>query len=141
MMVRRCVRFELLPAFKECSSDGLGFEGYGCAGGKAEAVRPGRVELARASFVLQGRGVQAVFAMGSIISTGRKAEAEPGCRRWRAGKRSAASDERASVGSGNERGHDNTDKREGIMDSQRQKRLDRQRAMVRYIDIGDENSR
>src|SRR5258705_10785565 len=39
--------FELLPAMKELGIGGLGFEGYGCAGGDQKQVRFVGVQVAR----------------------------------------------------------------------------------------------
>src|SRR5262249_13824652 len=39
--------FELLPSFKELGLGGLGFEGYGCAGGSQKLVCFVAIELAR----------------------------------------------------------------------------------------------
>src|SRR5258706_13850252 len=39
--------FELLPSFKELGLGGLGFEGYGCAGGSQKLFGFGAMEIAR----------------------------------------------------------------------------------------------
>ena len=59
--------FELLPSFKELQLGGLGFEGYGCAGGSQKLVGFVAMELARvdASFCTFW-GVHSGLAMGSI---------------------------------------------------------------------------
>jgi alkylation response protein AidB-like acyl-CoA dehydrogenase len=83
--------FELLPSFKELGLGGLGFEGYGCAGGSQKLFGFVAMELARvdASFCTFF-GVHSGLAMGSIYLDGSE-EQKKKWRRWRAGKRSAAS--------------------------------------------------
>src|SRR5271166_450879 len=63
--------FELLPSFKELGLGGLGFEGYGCAGGSQKLFGFVAMELARidpsfSTFM----GVHAGLAMGSIYLDG-----------------------------------------------------------------------
>src|SRR3954463_11606603 len=63
--------FELLPSFKELQVGGLGFEGYGCAGGSQTLFGFVAMELARvdASFCTFF-GVHSGLAMGSIYLDG-----------------------------------------------------------------------
>src|SRR4249919_1670453 len=63
--------FELLPSFKELQLGGLGFEGYGCAGGSQKLFGFVALELARvdASFCTFF-GVHSGLAMGSIYING-----------------------------------------------------------------------
>src|SRR3979490_1682907 len=63
--------FELLPSFKEVGIGGLGFEGYGCAGGSQKLFGFVAMELARvdASFCTFF-GVHSGLAMGSIYLEG-----------------------------------------------------------------------
>src|SRR6202162_6541743 len=63
--------FELLPSFKELQLGGLGFEGYGCAGGSQKlfgfvAVEWARVDASFGTFF----GVHSGLAMGSIYLDG-----------------------------------------------------------------------
>src|SRR3984893_18661409 len=63
--------FELLPSFKELQLGGLGYEGYGCAGGSQKLFGFVAMELARvdASFCTFF-GVHSGLAMGSIYLDG-----------------------------------------------------------------------
>jgi glutaryl-CoA dehydrogenase len=63
--------FELLPSFKELQLGGLGFEGYGCAGGSQKLFGFVGMEMARvdASFGTFW-GVHSGLAMGSIYLDG-----------------------------------------------------------------------
>ena len=63
--------FELLPAFKELGIGGLGYEGYGCAGGSQKLFGFVAMEMARvdASFCTFF-GVHSGLAMGSIYLDG-----------------------------------------------------------------------
>jgi alkylation response protein AidB-like acyl-CoA dehydrogenase len=63
--------FELLPSFKDLKLGGLGFEGYGCAGGSQKLFGFVAMELARvdASFCTFF-GVHSGLAMGSIYLDG-----------------------------------------------------------------------
>src|SRR4051812_5767182 len=63
--------FELLPSFKELGLGGLGFEGYGCAGGSQKLFGFVAMEIARvdASFCTFW-GVHSGLAMGSIYIDG-----------------------------------------------------------------------
>src|SRR5258706_14840210 len=63
--------FELLPSFKELGLGGLGFEGYGCAGGTQKlfglvAMGLARVDASFCTFF----GVHSGLAMGSIYLDG-----------------------------------------------------------------------
>ena len=63
--------FELLPSFKELGLGGVGYEGYGCAGGSQKLFGFVAMELARvdASFCTFW-GVHSGLAMGSIYLDG-----------------------------------------------------------------------
>jgi alkylation response protein AidB-like acyl-CoA dehydrogenase len=63
--------FELLPSFKEIGIGGLGYEGYGCAGGSQKLYGFVTMEIARtdASFCTFW-GVHSGLAMGSIYLDG-----------------------------------------------------------------------
>jgi alkylation response protein AidB-like acyl-CoA dehydrogenase len=63
--------FELVPSFKELGLGGLGFEGYGCAGGSQKLFGFVAMEIARtdASFCTFW-GVHSGLAMGSIYLDG-----------------------------------------------------------------------
>src|ERR1700735_3899258 len=63
--------FELLPSFKELQLGGLGYEGYGCAGGSQKlfgfvAMELARVDASMCTFF----GVHSGLAMGSIYLDG-----------------------------------------------------------------------
>src|ERR1700749_1181126 len=78
--------FELLPSFKELGIGGLGFEGYGCAGGSQKLFGFVAMELARvdASFCTFF-GVHSGLAMGSIYLDGsveQKQKWLPPMARW-----------------------------------------------------------
>src|SRR6201993_5326535 len=63
--------FELLPSFKELGLGGLGFEGYGCAGGSQKLFGFVAMELARTdASVCTFFGVHSGLAMGSIYLDG-----------------------------------------------------------------------
>jgi len=70
--------FELLPSFKELQLGGLGFEGYGCAGGSQKLFGLVAMELARvdASFCTFF-GVHSGLAMGSIYLDGSEEQKQP----------------------------------------------------------------
>ncbi len=70
--------FELLPPFKELQLGGLGFEGYGCAGGSQKLFGLVAMELARgdASFCTCF-GVHSGLAMDSIYLDGSEAPKQP----------------------------------------------------------------
>src|SRR5690242_20802960 len=78
--------FELLPSFKELGVGGLGFEGYGCAGGSQKLFGLVAMELARtdASFCTFF-GVHSGLAMGSIYPDGSEEQKQkwlPPMARW-----------------------------------------------------------
>ncbi|MCP3469784.1 acyl-CoA dehydrogenase family protein [Bradyrhizobium sp. CCGUVB1N3] len=63
--------FEVLPAFKELSIGGLGYEGYGCAGGSQLLVGLVGIEMARVDVsIATFFGVHSHLAMGSIALDG-----------------------------------------------------------------------
>src|ERR1700734_4029017 len=63
--------FELLPSFKELGLGGLGFEGYGCAGGSQKLFGFVAMEIARVdASVCTFWGVHSGLAMGSIYLDG-----------------------------------------------------------------------
>src|SRR6201990_175243 len=78
--------FELLPSFKELGIGGLGYEGYGCAGGRQKlsgclAMERARVDASFCTF----SGVHSGLAMGSIYldgSEGQKQRWLPPMARW-----------------------------------------------------------
>src|SRR6202023_2699850 len=78
--------FELMPSFKELGLGGLGFEGYGCAGGSQKLFGFVAMELARtdASFCTFF-GVHSGLAMGSIYLDGSEEQKQkwlPAMARW-----------------------------------------------------------
>ncbi|MGH8159888.1 MAG: acyl-CoA dehydrogenase family protein [Rhodanobacter sp.] len=63
--------FELLPSFKELGIGGLGYEGYGCAGGSQKLFGFVAMELARTdASMCTFFGVHSGLAMGSIYLDG-----------------------------------------------------------------------
>jgi glutaryl-CoA dehydrogenase len=67
--------FDLLPSFKELGIGGLGYDGYGCAGGSQKLFGFVAMELARVdASICTFFGVHAGLAMGSIYLE--RAEAE-----------------------------------------------------------------
>ncbi len=63
--------FELLPSFKELNIGGLGYEGYGCAGGSQKQFGFVAMELARVdASMCTFWGVHSGLAMGSIYLDG-----------------------------------------------------------------------
>ncbi|WP_027526646.1 acyl-CoA dehydrogenase family protein [Bradyrhizobium sp. Ec3.3] len=63
--------FEVLPAFKELSIGGLGYEGYGCAGGSQLVVGLVGIEMSRVDVsIATFFGVHSHLAMGSIALDG-----------------------------------------------------------------------
>jgi alkylation response protein AidB-like acyl-CoA dehydrogenase len=63
--------FELLPSFKELGIGGLGFEGYGCAGGSQKLFGFVAMEIARVdASICTFWGVHSGLAMGSIYLDG-----------------------------------------------------------------------
>src|SRR5947209_9190186 len=107
--------FELLPSFKELSIGGLGFEGYGCAGGSQKLFGLVAMELARvdASFCTFF-GVHSGLAMGSIYLDGSEEQKQkwlpPMARREKSG---CCGLTEPLVGSGTSGGMTTTAKREG----------------------------
>src|SRR5258706_10180037 len=78
--------FELLPSFKELQLGGLGYQGYGCAGGSQKLFGFVAMELARvdASFCTFF-GVHSGLAMGSIYLDGSEEQKQkwlPPMARW-----------------------------------------------------------
>ncbi len=78
--------FELLPSFKELGLGGLGYQGYGCAGGSQKLFGFVAMELARVdpSFCTFF-GVHAGLAMGSIYLDGSEEQKKtwlPPMARW-----------------------------------------------------------
>jgi glutaryl-CoA dehydrogenase len=78
--------FELLPSFKTLGLGGLGYEGYGCAGGSQKlfgfvAMELARVDASMCTFF----GVHSGLAMGSIYLDGSEAQKQtwlPPMARW-----------------------------------------------------------
>ena len=85
--------FELLPSFKELQLGGLGYEGYGCAGGSQKLFGFVAMELARSSTRRSARSsaCTAAWRWARSILTARRSRNRSGCRPWRAGRRSVAS--------------------------------------------------
>src|SRR5437588_5368500 len=107
--------FELLPSFKELGLGGLGFEGYGCAGGSQKLFGFVAMELARtdASFCTFF-GVHSGLAMGSIYLDGSEEQKQkwlPAMARWE--KIGCFGLTEPLVGSGTSGGMTTTAKREG----------------------------
>ena len=129
--------FELLPSFKELQLGGLGYEGYGCAGGSQKlfgfvAMELARVDASMCTFF----GVHSGLAMGSIYLDG----SEEQKRQWlppmaRFEKIGCFGLTEPLVGSGASGGLTTTAKREGdVVGAQRAKAMDRQFAVVRCLD-------
>jgi hypothetical protein len=128
--------FELLPSFKELGLGGLGFEGYGCAGGSQKLFGFVAMELARVD-ALFGTffGVHSGLAMGSIYLDGSEEQKQkwlPPMARWE--KIGCFGLTEPLVGSGTSGGMTTTAKRRGHLDSQWPEAVDRQRAVVRRFD-------
>jgi glutaryl-CoA dehydrogenase len=107
--------FELLPSFKELGLGGLGFNGYGCAGGSQKLFGFVAMELARtdASFCTFF-GVHSGLAMGSIYLDGSEEQKQkwlPQMARWE--KIGCFGLTEPLVGSGTGGGLTTTAKREG----------------------------
>src|SRR5216684_1192834 len=107
--------FELLPSFKELGLGGLGFEGYGCAGGSQKLFGFVAMEIARtdASFCTFW-GVHSGLAMGSIYLDGSEEQKQkwlPPMARFE--KIGCFGLTEPLVGSGTSRGMTTTAKREG----------------------------
>src|SRR5246127_4621552 len=107
--------FELLPSFKELGVGGLGYEGYGCAGGSQKlfgfvAMELARVDASMCTFF----GVHSGLAMGSIYLDGseeKKKKGLPPMARWK--KIGSFGLTEPLVGSGTGGGLTTTAKREG----------------------------
>ena len=107
--------FELLPSFKELGLGGLGYEGYGCAGGSQKQFGFVAMELARVdpSFCTFF-GVHSGLAMGSIYLDGSEEQKQkwlPQMARWE--KIGCFGLTEPLVGSGTAGGLTTTAKREG----------------------------
>ena len=121
--------FELLPSFKELGLGGLGFEGYGCAGGSQKlfglvAMQIARFDCSFSTFF----GVHSGLAMGSIYLGGSEEQKQkwlPAMARWEKAPRRFWS-ERGSL--------DDRQTRRRQLGSQRPEALDRQCAVVRSFD-------
>ncbi|RUL72460.1 acyl-CoA dehydrogenase family protein [Dyella choica] len=78
--------FELLPSFKELGIGGLGYEGYGCAGGSQKLFGYVAMELARTdASMCTFFGVHSGLAMGSIYLDGSEEQKQkwlPPMARW-----------------------------------------------------------
>jgi len=107
--------FELLPSFKELGIGGLGYEGYGCAGGSQKLFGFVAMELARVdASICTFFGVHAGLAMGSIYLDGSEEQKQkwlPPMARW--DKIGCFGLTEPLVGSGASRGLQTTAKREG----------------------------
>jgi alkylation response protein AidB-like acyl-CoA dehydrogenase len=107
--------FELLPSFKELQLGGIGYQGYGCAGGSQKLFGFVAMELARvdASFCTFF-GVHSGLAMGSIYLDGSEEQKQkwlPAMARWE--KIGCFGLTEPLVGSGTSGGMTTTAKREG----------------------------
>jgi len=107
--------FELLPSFKELGLGGLGYQGYGCAGGTQKLFGLVAMELARvdASFCTFF-GVHSGLAMGSIYLDGSEEQKQkwlPPMARWE--KIGCFGLTEPLVGSGTSGGMTTTAEREG----------------------------
>src|SRR6516164_2032837 len=107
--------FELLPSFKELGLCGLGFEGYGCAGGNQKLFGFVAMELARVDASISTFfGVHSGLAMGSIYLDGSEEQKQkwlPQMARWE--KIGCFGLTEPLVGSGSSGGLTTTAKREG----------------------------
>ena len=107
--------FELLPSFKELGIGGLGYKGYGCAGGSQKLFGFVAMELARVdASICTFFGVHAGLAMGSIYLDGSEEQKQkwlPPMARW--DKIGCFGLTEPLVGSGASRGLQTTAKREG----------------------------
>src|SRR6201996_1762034 len=107
--------FELVPAFKELGIGGLGYEGYGCAGGSQKLFGFVAMEFARVdASICTFFGVHSGLAMGSIYldcSEEQKKKGVPPMARWE--KIGCFGLTEPLVGSGTSRGMTTTAKREG----------------------------
>jgi glutaryl-CoA dehydrogenase len=107
--------FELLPSFKELGLGGLGFEGYGCAGGTQKLLGFVAMELSRVDASISTFwGVHSGLAMGSIYLDGSEEQKQkwlPPMARWE--KIGCFGLTEPLVGSGASGGLTTTAKREG----------------------------
>src|ERR1700738_3895866 len=107
--------FELLPSFKELQLGGLGYEGYGCAGGSQKLFGFVAMELARVdASICTFFGVHSGLAMGSIYLDGSEEQKQkwlPQMARWE--KIGCFGLTEPLVGSGTSGGMTTTAKREG----------------------------
>jgi alkylation response protein AidB-like acyl-CoA dehydrogenase len=107
--------FELLPSFKELGIGGLGYEGYGCAGGSQKLFGYVAMELARVdASICTFFGVHSGLAMGSIYLDGSEEQKKkwlPQMARWE--KIGCFGLTEPLVGSGTSGGMTTTAKRDG----------------------------
>ena len=107
--------FELLPLIKELQIGGLGYEGYGCAGGSQKLFGFVAMELARVdASICTFFGVHSGLAMGSIYLDGSEEQKQkwlPPMARWE--KIGCFGLTEPLVGSGTSGGLTTTAKREG----------------------------
>src|SRR5689334_20339886 len=107
--------FELLPLIKELQVGGLGYEGYGCAGGSQKLFGFVAMELARVdASICTFFGVHSGLAMGSIYLDGSEEQKQkwlPPMARWE--KIGCFGLTEPLVGSGTSGGMTTTAKREG----------------------------
>ncbi|RDS84217.1 acyl-CoA dehydrogenase family protein [Dyella psychrodurans] len=107
--------FELLPSFKELGIGGLGYEGYGCAGGSQKLFGYVAMEIARTdASMCTFFGVHSGLAMGSIYLDGSEEQKQkwlPAMARWE--KIGCFGLTEPLVGSGTAGGMTTTAKRDG----------------------------
>jgi alkylation response protein AidB-like acyl-CoA dehydrogenase len=107
--------FELLPSFKELNLGGLGFNGYGCAGGSQKLFGFVAMEMARVdASICTFFGVHSGLAMGSIYLDGSEEQKQkwlPPMARWE--KIGCFGLTEPLVGSGTSRGMTTTAQRDG----------------------------
>jgi glutaryl-CoA dehydrogenase len=107
--------FEIVPGFRDLSIAGLGYEGYGCAGGSTLFAGFVTMELARVdSSIATFHGVHGGLAMGAIFLGGSEEQKQ----KWlppmaRMEKVGAFGLTEPNVGSGASRGLETTARREG----------------------------
>src|SRR5713226_9480302 len=107
--------FEVVPGFRDLSIAGLGYEGYGCAGGSTLFAGFVSMELARVdSSIATFHGVHGGLSMGSIFLCGSEEQKQ----KWlppmaRMEKIGAFGLTEPNVGSGASRGLETTARREG----------------------------
>jgi alkylation response protein AidB-like acyl-CoA dehydrogenase len=107
--------FELLPSIKELQIGGLGYQGYGCAGGSEKLFGVVAMELARVdASICTFFGVHSGLAMGSIYLDGSEEQKQkwlPPMARWE--KVGCFGLTEPLVGSGTSGGMTTTAKRDG----------------------------